>query len=137
MRKYGTNMIEGPLLPNIIRYTIPIVLTSVLQLLFNAADLVIVGRFCGSLSVAAVGATTSLTNLLVNFFVGFSVGAGVAVAHALGGREDQWAHRTVHTSLPMSLLCGAFVTILGVGFSKTFLIWMGTLHVRQALRRGV
>lgn len=126
MQKQGTNMIEGALLPNIIRYTIPIVLTSVLQLLFNAADLVIVGRFCGSLSVAAVGATTSLTNLLVNFFVGFSVGAGVAVAHALGGKEDQWAHRTVHTSLPMSLLCGAFVTILGVGFSKTFLIWMGT-----------
>ena len=126
MQKQVTNMIEGALLPNIIRYTIPIVLTSVLQLLFNAADLVIVGRFCGSLSVAAVGATTSLTNLLVNFFVGFSVGAGVAVAHALGGKEDHWVHRTVHTSLPMSILCGVFVTILGVGFSKTFLIWMGT-----------
>ena len=79
-------MLEGPLFPNIIRFTIPIILTSVLQLLFNAADLVVVGQFCGSVSVAAVGATGSITGLLVNFFIGLSVGAGVAVAHGLGGR---------------------------------------------------
>ena len=72
-------MLEGPLFPNIIRFTIPIILTSVLQLLFNAADLVVVGQFCGSVSVAAVGATGSITGLLVNFFIGLSVGAGVAV----------------------------------------------------------
>lgn len=124
--KKERSMLEGPLLSGIIRYTIPIILTSVLQLLFNAADLVVVGRFCGSLSVAAVGATTSLTNLLVNFFVGLSVGAGVTVAHALGGKEETWVHRTVHTALPMSLVCGAVVTVLGVGFSRTFLQLMGT-----------
>ena len=77
-------MLEGPLFPNIIRFTIPIILTSVLQLLFNAADLVVVGQFCGSVSVAAVGATGSITGLLVNFFIGLSVGAGVAVALAAG-----------------------------------------------------
>ena len=120
------SMLEGPLLPGIILYTIPIILTSVLQLLFNAADLVVVGRFCGSLSVAAVGATTSLTNLLVNFFIGLSVGAGVTVAHALGGKEDDWVHRTVHTALPMALVCGAVVTILGLSLSETFLQMMGT-----------
>lgn len=120
------SMLEGTLLPSIILYTIPIILTSVLQLLFNAADLVVVGRFCGSLSVAAVGATTSLTNLLVNFFIGLSVGAGVTVAHALGGKEDDWVHRTVHTALPMALACGAVVTILGVSLSESFLQMMGT-----------
>ena len=84
-RKYS-DMLQGPLLSGIILYTIPIILTSILQLLFNAADLVVVGRFCGSVSVAAVGATNSLTNLLVNFFIGLSVGAGVGVAHGLGSR---------------------------------------------------
>lgn len=120
------NMLEGPLFGNIVAYTIPIILTGILQLLFNAADLMVVGRFCGSISVAAVGATTSLTNLLVNFFVGLSAGAGVATAHAIGGGQDQQVHQTVHTTLPASLICGTLVTVIGVGFSGTFLKWMGT-----------
>ena len=119
-------MLHGPLLSGIILYTIPIILTSVLQLLFNAADLVVVGRFCGSVSVAAVGATNSLTNLLVNFFIGLSVGAGVGVAHGLGSRENTVVHRTVHTAIPTALLCGIFLTVVGVSFSRTFLTWMGT-----------
>lgn len=119
-------MLEGPLFSGIIRYTIPIILTSLLQLLFNAADLVVVGQFCGSVSVAAVGATGSLTNLMVNFFIGLSVGAGVAVAHGLGSREDTVVHRTVHTTLPTALICGAGLTVFGVSFSETFLRWMGT-----------
>ena len=119
-------MLEGPLFPNIIRFTIPIILTSVLQLLFNAADLVVVGQFCGSVSVAAVGATGSITGLLVNFFIGLSVGAGVAVAHGLGGRENQVVHRTVHTALPTAILSGAILTVAGLTYSETFLIMMGT-----------
>ena len=119
-------MLQGPLLSGIILYTIPIILTSVLQLLFNAADLVVVGRFCGSVSVAAVGATNSLTNLLVNFFIGLSVGAGVGVAHGLGSRENTVVHRTIHTAIPTALLCGVFLTVVGVSFSPTFLTWMGT-----------
>ena len=70
-------MTEGPLFGSIVRYTIPIILTSILQLLFNAADLVIVGRFCGPISLAAVGATGSLTALIINLFIGLSVGTGV------------------------------------------------------------
>ena len=124
-RKYS-DMLQGPLLSGIILYTIPIILTSVLQLLFNAADLVVVGRFCGSMSVAAVGATNSLTNLLVNFFIGLSVGAGVGVAHGLGSRENTVVHRTIHTAIPTALLCGIFLTVVGVSFSPTFLTWMGT-----------
>lgn len=126
MKKRNQDMLQGPLLSGIIAYTIPIILTSLLQLLFNAADLVVVGRFCGSISVAAVGATGSITNLIVNLFIGLSVGAGVTVAHGLGSREDEVVHRTVHTALPTALVSGAVLTIVGVAFSETFLTMMGT-----------
>ena len=119
-------MLEGPLFPSIVRYTIPIILTSILQLLFNAADLVVVGRFCGSVSVAAVGSTGSITNLMVNFFIGLSVGAGVSVAHGLGSQEDTVVHNTVHTALPTAILSGLLLTVIGVAFSGTFLRMMGT-----------
>jgi putative MATE family efflux protein len=119
-------MLQGPLLGSIISYTIPIILTSVLQLLFNAADLVVVGRFCGSISVAAVGATGAITNLIVNLFIGLSVGCGVTVAHGMGSREDEVVHRTVHTAIPMALLSGVVLTVVGVLFSETFLVMMGT-----------
>lgn len=126
MKRLNKNMLSGPLFLNIVQYTIPIILTSILQLLFNAADLVIVGRFCGSVSVAAVGATGSITNLLVNFFIGLSVGAGVTVAHGLGSHEDTVVHNTVHTALPVALVSGVVLTIIGISFSGTFLQMMGT-----------
>jgi len=119
-------MLTGSLLPSVISYTIPIILTSVLQLLFNAADLVVVGRFCGSVSVAAVGSTTAITNLLVNFFIGLSVGTGVTVAHGIGSRREDVVHNTVHTALPVALLAGVLLTVVGVCFSETFLRMMGT-----------
>jgi len=78
------NMLEGPLFSNIVSYTIPIILTGFLQLLFNAADLVVVGQFCGDISVAAVGNTGAITALIVNLFIGLSVGTGVCVAQAQG-----------------------------------------------------
>jgi len=126
MKRKNRSMLEGPLLPNIIAYTIPIILTSLLQLLFNAADLVVVGRFCGSISVAAVGATGAITNLIINLFIGFSVGAGVSVAHGLGAKEDQIVHRTVHTALPMALISGIHLTTIGVTFAESLLDLMGT-----------
>ena len=89
MRRKNQNMLQGPLFLNIVTYTVPIILTSLLQLLFNAADLVVVGQFCGSISVGAVGATGSITNLIVNLFIGFSVGAGVSVAHGIGSKDRQ------------------------------------------------
>lgn len=120
------DMCNGPLFAGIIRHTIPIILTSILQLLFNAADLVIVGRFCGSISVAAIGATGSLTNLIVNLFIGLSVGCGVSVAQAIGARDDEATHRTIHTAIPTAIISGIILTILGVSLSETFLGWMGT-----------
>ena len=120
------NMTEGPLFWNIISYTIPIILTSVLQLLFNAADLVVVGRFCGSISVGAVGATGSLTTLLINFFIGLSVGSGVVVAQAHGARDDETVFKTVHTAIPLALVCGVVLTFLGVFFSEPLLRLMKT-----------
>ena len=126
MKKQNTSMLQGPVLWGVISYTVPIILTSVLQLLFNAADLIIVGRFCGSISVAAVGATGSITNLIVNLFIGLSVGAGVTVAHAVGSRESDSIHRAVHTALPIALVSGAVLTVVGVALSETFLRLMGT-----------
>ncbi len=126
MRKNQRAMLEGPLLKNIIFYTIPIILTSWLQLLFNAADLVVVGQFDGSHSLAAVGATGAITNLIVNLFIGLSVGAGVCVAHGLGSNDEEKVHRTVHTAIPAAAVSGLFLTFVGIGLSKTFLVWMGT-----------
>ena len=119
-------MLEGPLFRNIILYTIPVMLTGVLQLLFNAADLVIVGRFCGSISVAAVGATGAITNLIVNLFIGLSVGAGVTVAHGLGGEDDEAVSRTVHTAVPTAIITGLILTVIGINLAKPVLIWMET-----------
>ena len=126
MKDHSQKMLQGPLLRNIVTYTIPVILTGVLQLLFNAADLMVVGRYCGSISVAAVGATTSLTNLIVNLFIGLSVGAGVTVAHALGAKNGDMVHRTVHTAIPAALVSGVVLTLVGVLFSESFLTLMGT-----------
>ena len=120
------SMLQGPLLPSIISYTIPIILTSVLQLLFNAADLIVVGQYCGGSSVAAVGATGALTSLMVNFFVGLSIGAGATMARAIGKDDREEMHRIVHTTLPTALVSGTVLTVIGVCFSDTFLRWMGT-----------
>lgn len=101
-------------------------LTGFLQLLFNAADLIIVGQFCGSISVAAVGATSAIINLIVNLFMGLSVGSGVSVAQAIGANDKEKIHRAIHTAIPTALVGGVILTIVGVAFSETFLKWMGT-----------
>ena len=125
-KQYRGSMLEGPLLPGVIRYTVPIILTSVLQLLFNAADLIVVGKFCGSISVGAVGATNSLTNLLVNLFIGLSVGVGVSVAHGIGSRDEEQVQGAVHTAVPLALAGGAVLTVVGLVLSKPLLILMKT-----------
>jgi len=124
--KKKIDMLEGPILSGILRFAIPVVLTNLFQLLFNTADMIVVGQYCGSVSVAAVSATSALTHLIVNFFIGFSVGTGVCVAHALGGHKDDVVHRTIHTALPTALICGSLLSIIGVFFAPTFLVWMGT-----------
>ena len=126
MQGNNRSMLEGRLFPSIVSYTIPIILTSVLQLLFNAADLVVVGQYCGSVSVAAVGATGSLTSLMITLFIGLSTGAGVTVAYALGSGENKAVQATVHTAVPMALISGLILTLVGVLFCEDFLRMMST-----------
>lgn len=123
---YEKNIYSGSIFKNIVKYTIPIILTGWLQLLFNAADLIVIGWFRGSGSVAAVGATGALTNLIVNLFIGLSVGGGVTVAQALGAGNNKDASEAVHTSVLVALISGVWLTFVGVMFSENFLILMGT-----------
>jgi len=124
--KKNIDMLNGSLRSSILRYAIPIMLTSLLQLFFNAADLVVVGQFCGSISVGAISATGAITNLIINLFIGFSVGAGVAVAHGLGGKQDEEVHRTVHTALLTAIVGGIFLTVVGVVLAPNLLALMKT-----------
>lgn len=126
MSSKSVDMCHGPLLKKIILYTLPITLSGVLQLLFNAADLVIVGQLCSSKSVAAVGATGALTTLIVNLFIGISTGTGVTVAHAIGSHDRQGVRRAVHTAIPTALICGGIVSIAGFFLSKPLLNMMNT-----------
>ncbi len=126
MKFDSKSMREGPILKSVIVYTVPIILTGLLQLLFNAADLIVVGWFSGSDSVAAVGATGALTNLIINLFIGLSVGAGVAVAQGLGAGNGKQTSEAVHTAVPVAAISGIFLTVIGVLFSRNFLELMGT-----------
>ncbi len=126
MSKKNIDMCNGPIFSNIIAFTVPIILSSLLQLMFNAVDLIVVGRFCGSESVAAVGSTGSLTALAVNFFIGLSIGVGVVVAQGLGARNYKKVHDAVHTSIPIAAISGIIIAIVGVLISKKALEWMGT-----------
>ena len=126
MKQKSMNMTEGPLFKKMIIYTVPIILTSLLQLLFNAADLIVIGQECGSVYVGAVGATSSLINLLVNFFIGLSVGVSVSTAFAFGAKDDDSLTKIVHTAFPIAIVCGIILTIVGLFGSATFLRLMGT-----------
>ena len=125
-KKIRENLCEGPFLPKIITYTIPIILTSLLQLLFNAADLMVLGQLRGNDSVGAVGATGSLISLIVSLFTGLAIGAGVCVAQGIGARDDSRVSRAVHTAIPAAVFGGALLTVIGVFLSTWFLKLMST-----------
>ena len=120
------DLTHGNLLKKIIFFAIPVMLSGILQLLFNACDLIVVGNFSGDDSLAAVGSTGALTSLIINLFIGFSVGANVAVARAIGKRDKKRCHDVVHTSLLFSLIIGIFLTIFGVLTARFWLIQMDT-----------
>lgn len=120
------NLTEGPFLKKIIVYIIPLILTGLLQTLYNAADLVVVGRFRGELALAAVGTTGALTNLIVGLFMGLSVGAGVVVAQHIGALEYKRVEKVVHSSVALAGVLGVAVGTVGFIGAEQFLIWMGT-----------
>lgn len=123
--KYEMDMCNGPLLSKIIRFAIPLMLSGMLQVLFNAADTIVVGRFSGPTALAAVGSTGALTNLIVNLFIGLSIGTNVLVAKYFGGQKMKELSDTVHTSILASIIFGAVLAVIGVIFAKPLLLLMG------------
>ncbi len=126
LRNRDIDMCDRPLFKNIIIFALPIIAMNILQLLFNAADMVVVGRFSGSHALAAVGATSSLINLLVGLFLGLSVGTSVVVARDYGAGRSNDISRSVHTSIAISIINGLIVMILGLSLCKPLLEIMGT-----------
>ena len=122
--KYEVDMCHGPLLKKIITYSLPLIFTGLLQLLYNAADIIVVGRFASSTALAAVGSTSSLVNLTVNLFLGLSVGVSVAVAQHYGAKNYTEVSETIHTAFSLSLILGVIVGTFGFFASRTMLEWM-------------
>ncbi len=122
------DMTSGSLLPKILLFSVPLMLSSILQLLFNAADLVVVGRFAanGSSAQAAVGSTGALINLIVNLFLGLSIGTNVSVARYYGAGQQKDTSESVNTSVTVSLIGGVILAVFGFLMAKTFLTWMGS-----------
>lgn len=124
--KTQLDMTKGSIFSRLVLFSVPLILSSLLQLLFNAADVIVVGRFAGDNSLAAVGSTSSLINLMLNIFVGLSVGSNVVAANFFGAGNKKELHNTVHTSMMLSLYSGIILTIIGIVFTKPILILMGT-----------
>ncbi len=125
-RSYEIDMCSGPLFSKILLFSIPLMASSILQLLFNAADMVVVGRFAGSGALAAVGANAALINLLTNLFIGFSVGANVLVAKFYGARREEDMGKAVHSAIALSLACGVILMAFGMLAAPQLLVVMGT-----------
>ncbi len=125
-RKYDIDMCSGPVMKKMLLFAIPLMLSSILQLMFNAADIVVVGRFAGDDSLAAVGSNTALINLLTNLFVGLSVGANVVAAICLGAGKSRDVKKTVHTAMLLSVYSGLVLTAVGIIGARKILVWMQT-----------
>lgn len=124
--KYEMDMCSGSLLPKILLYSLPLMLSGILQLLFNAADIVVVGRFAGNDALAAVGSTSSLINLLVNVFMGLSVGTNVMVARFYGAGQKKELEEMVHTAILTSVVSGVILIFVGLILSRPALLLMDT-----------
>lgn len=123
---FEMDMCRGSIIGKVISFSIPLMLTGVLQLFYNAADIIVVGQFSGKEALAAVGSTGSLINLLINVFLGLSVGTSVTVAQRYGAGDWENVHATVHTSVALALVCGFGVGLLGFVIAKPLLILMGS-----------
>lgn len=126
LKTKSVDMVNGPLFKNMLVYTLPIIFTGLLHLLFNAADLIVIGQYCGGLPFAAMGSTGSLINLIVNLFMGLSVGVSVVVAQGIGAGDKDTVRNAVHTAFPLAAAGGAVLTFVGIFGAKYFLTLMGT-----------
>lgn len=123
-KTYEIDMCSGAILPKLLQFALPLMFSSILQLLFNAADIIVVGRWAGDNSLAAVGSNASIIGLLTNLFIGLSVGANILAARFYGAREEENLRQTVHTALLVSLLGGMLLAVTGALGAHTILIWM-------------
>ncbi len=124
VKNYEMDMTQGALLPKMLVFTYPLVLMGMLQLLYNAVDTIVVGKFAGSLALAAIGSTGSIVNLMITVFMGLSVGTSVCTAHSYAKGDHKSVHEIVHTSITLSIVCGVFVGIVGFVFTKPLLLLM-------------
>ena len=123
-KSYTMNLCEGSILNKLLLFSLPLIASSVLQLFFNAADVIVVGQFAGDNSLAAVGSTGSMVNLLTNVFMGLSVGANVLVARYFAAKQEEELRKTVHTAITISVICGILLAIIGIVAAKQILTWM-------------
>ena len=119
-------MLHGSLADKIVMFALPLAASSILQQLFNAADVAVVGRFAGNQALAAVGGNSSVINLLVNLFVGFSVGANVVIARYIGEGKEEKIQKTVHTVIALALICGVILSVIGNAAAAPILSLMNT-----------
>lgn len=115
------DMVSGSLFLNIFKFSMPFMLTAILQQLYNAADVAVVGRFAGREALAGVGTAGPIASLIINLVLGLSVGVSVTIGRALGAKDNNAAHRIVHTALSLSVLCGAFISVIGIVFAEPLL----------------
>lgn len=120
-KKYEIDMCSGSVFQKMLLFAVPLMCSSILQLLFNAADIVVVGRFAGDNALAAVGSNSSLINLLTNVFVGLSIGTNVLTAQYYGGKKEKDLKETVHTSVLLSICSGIILTVIGILGAKPLL----------------
>ncbi len=118
------DLTNGSIFKKLIIYAIPFIFTNILQILFNAADIAVVGMFVNDDAVAAVGANTSLNNLLVGFFIGLSIGTNIVLSRYVGARDLESSRKTVGTSILVALIAGFVLTLIGIPLAETFLVWM-------------
>lgn len=120
------DILNGPIVYNIVLFAIPIFLTSSFQQLFNAADIIVCGKFVGSTALAAVGANTQIINLFINSFMGLSIGANVLIANYIGAGKTQKIHNVVHTSMTFACVFGVILMVIGLFLSRNILMFLGT-----------
>lgn len=124
--KYEIDMCNGSIMDKLISFALPLMLSGVLQLMFNAVDIIVVGRFSGSQALAAVGSTTALIAVFTNLFIGISLGANVLGARFYAAGRDEEMSETVHTAITLALISGIAMAFIGVLFARGALELMGT-----------
>ena len=124
--KYEIDMCNGSIMDKLISFSLPLMISSILQLMFNAVDIIVVGRYTGSQALAAVGSTTALINIFTNLFIGISLGANVLAARYFAVGQDKEMSEAVHTAITLALVSGIIMAFAGAGASRCALGLMDT-----------